>query len=478
MGRKSSGPRTCARTLLVETSLESNPEVVKRIYVFIDTQSDVSFIDHRLENFFNVKYPVQTYKMFSAQRGCSIRTKGFQVTGLTLRGIVSGKNLHVPFALSCSGLLDTRHDASTPDTVTAHAHLALYARKFPEFDESAHNMVLLGRDCGEVMAARLLSEGSPYLYDTPLGLALVGSVCLTGKNHSSVGLKRTKYCNTLCTRVLRSFNKIDHLNTVNNTVPEALQEPVVSMQGYSQKYPPPTTVHSLKTEVVTKATVPDSNPREVCGGDKPNNGISDPCTSNHEPLVNINSNLNDENNIINPCFHTLCTTVEPQLITPVFVQAEFQSLGSNLSRDDVFALHCGEASNLTLCNDNSLDRGIFVAHADDEQPGQSQHDQTFLNLINREVSITEKGNIQLPLSVQRALGVVWDTKTDTFSPSIITEVRPFTKHGILATVNTLGYDPAGLISPVTLLVKLFQREILPCKKSGSRTCRERRLPLP
>ena len=69
--------------------------------------------------------------------------------------------------------------------------------------------------------------------------------------------------------------------------------------------------------------------------------------------------------------------------------------------------------------------------------------------------------------MQRALGVVWDTKADTFSPSIITETRPFTKRGILATVNTLGYDPAGLISPVTLLGKLFQREMLPQKKSGS-----------
>ena len=71
----------------------------------------------------------------------------------------------------------------------------------------------------------------------PLGLALVDSVFLTSKNHSSVGLKQTKNYNTLCTRTLRFFNKIARLNTVNNTVPEDLQEPVVSTQGYSQKYP-------------------------------------------------------------------------------------------------------------------------------------------------------------------------------------------------------------------------------------------------
>ena len=72
-----------------------------------------------------------------------------------------------------------------------------------------------------------------------------------------------------------------------------------------------------------------------------------------------------------------------------------------------------------------------------------------------------------PSSVQRALGVVWDTQTDNFSPSLLAQTRPFTKRGILATVNALGCNPAGLISPITLAGQLFRREIIPQKKSGS-----------
>ena len=72
-----------------------------------------------------------------------------------------------------------------------------------------------------------------------------------------------------------------------------------------------------------------------------------------------------------------------------------------------------------------------------------------------------------PLSVSHALGFEWDVGSDTFSPNFSTQVRPFTKRGILATVNAIAYDPARLISPVILVGKLFQGEILPPKKSGS-----------
>ena len=75
---------TCAKTLLVEAYLEANPKLSKPVYVVIDDQSNSSFVDERLAKFFNVKFPVRSYKILSAQRDCSIRTKGLQVTGLRL----------------------------------------------------------------------------------------------------------------------------------------------------------------------------------------------------------------------------------------------------------------------------------------------------------------------------------------------------------------------------------------------------------
>ena len=81
---KASVPHTCAKTLLVEASLALNPGKIKQIYVAINDQSNVSFIHNELVEFFGVKFPVQSYRMSSAQRGCCISTKGFQVSGLRL----------------------------------------------------------------------------------------------------------------------------------------------------------------------------------------------------------------------------------------------------------------------------------------------------------------------------------------------------------------------------------------------------------
>ena len=59
-----------------------------------------------------------------------------------------------------------------------------------------------------------------------------------------------------------------------------------------------------------------------------------------------------------------------------------------------------------------------------------------------EVSAPTVASDSSPTSIQRALGVVWDVPSDTFSPNVPTEFIPFLKRGFLATVNALGYDPA------------------------------------
>ena len=104
-------------------------------------------------------------------------------------------------------------------------------------------MVLLGRDCGEVMAAKLLRQEEPYLYETPLGLALVGSVCLTGKNHSTVGLKQTKYCRSFCAQVFWfPVNKVKSNKVIANSVLNDQREPGVLMHVNSVEFPLPITV--------------------------------------------------------------------------------------------------------------------------------------------------------------------------------------------------------------------------------------------
>ena len=50
---------------------------------------------------------------------------------------------------------------------------------------------------------------------------------------------------------------------------------------------------------------------------------------------------------VDPCYHTLCTVVQPRLTTPVFVQYELSTPAQRRDPSDVFALHADESSSIS-----------------------------------------------------------------------------------------------------------------------------------
>nr|XP_055029189.1 uncharacterized protein LOC129418268 [Misgurnus anguillicaudatus] len=68
-----------------------------------------------------------------------------------------------------------------------------------------------------------------------------------------------------------------------------------------------------------------------------------------------------------------------------------------------------------------------------------------------------------PLPVQRSLGISWSLESDTFTFQVSKEQKPFTKRGVLSTVNSL-YDPLGFVAPITVQGKALIRELTsePC----------------
>ncbi|KAJ8364936.1 hypothetical protein SKAU_G00137670 [Synaphobranchus kaupii] len=67
-----------------------------------------------------------------------------------------------------------------------------------------------------------------------------------------------------------------------------------------------------------------------------------------------------------------------------------------------------------------------------------------------ELKDLDLGTDMLPM--QRSLSLNWDLKTDTFTFRVTNEEKPFTRRGVLSTVNSL-YDPLGFIAPVTIQVE-------------------------
>ena len=62
------------------------------------------------------------------------------------------------------------------------------------------------------------------------------------------------------------------------------------------------------------------------------------------------------------------------------------------------------------------------------------------------------------LPVERALGVVWDTNSDTFCFKVITKIKPPTRRNVLSITSSV-YDPLGFAAPCTLYPKTILREL-------------------
>ncbi|XP_014824793.1 PREDICTED: uncharacterized protein LOC106904820 [Poecilia mexicana] len=59
---------------------------------------------------------------------------------------------------------------------------------------------------------------------------------------------------------------------------------------------------------------------------------------------------------------------------------------------------------------------------------------------------------------QRSLGLLWEITTDMFTFSASTTIKPFTRRGVLSTVNSI-FDPLGLLAPITICGRALLREL-------------------
>lgn len=70
------------------------------------------------------------------------------------------------------------------------------------------------------------------------------------------------------------------------------------------------------------------------------------------------------------------------------------------------------------------------------------------------------------LPAQRSLGVYWDLEKDTFTFQVSLPEKPFTRRGVLSTVNSV-YDPLGLAAPVMLEGRKLLQQLVAMGKGTS-----------
>lgn len=75
----------------------------------------------------------------------------------------------------------------------------------------------------------------------------------------------------------------------------------------------------------------------------------------------------------------------------------------------------------------------------------SSNSREVLSSIPSELRANPKLDLDLD-QVERALGVYWDTQSDTFRFRTVQACKPFTKRGVLSIVSSL-FDPLGFLAP-------------------------------
>ncbi|XP_071964141.1 uncharacterized protein [Antedon mediterranea] len=95
----------------------------------------------------------------------------------------------------------------------------------------------------------------------------------------------------------------------------------------------------------------------------------------------------------------------------------------------------------------------------------SSNSQEVLNAFEREDIAKEIRDFNVEeggAPIQRSLGLQWRLFEDVFTFHINPEKKPFTKRGVLATINSI-YDPLGFISPVLVCGRVLFRTIMHLK---------------
>ena len=165
--------KSCSRTVPVELTMAGVRNKGIKCLCIIDEQSDTSFVDPSVMQFFGKECPLVDYQLTTMQ-GLRSQKVGHRVSGIMVRGL-GGGGVHVlPDLLTCDGIPNTKRQVARREDVARHEHIAHLAPEFPDVDDSLDVLLLLGTDSGDLVGTECFGSKSPFAHRTPLGWAMVG----------------------------------------------------------------------------------------------------------------------------------------------------------------------------------------------------------------------------------------------------------------------------------------------------------------
>ena len=192
----------CAKVLLVDLSLASDPSRSIRVYAIIDEQSDTTVVDEKVADYFGGSFPTRDITTRFVTNKAVFRHEAKILPELKVRGVMSRYSETLKGALTYPSVADNKHQVATPDIVRRFSHAAKYSKYFPNLDVDAEVLVLIGLDNVHIHRSDRLTKDAPYVHRTPLGYALVGKVCDESNSTSSpASILRIQTCDMMASQL-------------------------------------------------------------------------------------------------------------------------------------------------------------------------------------------------------------------------------------------------------------------------------------
>lgn len=182
--------KSCSKILLVDVWAKHKPASI-RCYALVDEQSSTSFVVTKLADQLGLDGPTHDYTL-TTMNGLKTFIECKIISGMVIKGVGENTPFQLPQVRTHDFIPNCKEEIASPDIVRAHSHISRYANRFNPVDSSAEVLLLIGRDCSDLIGTKCYGNVAPYVHKTPLGWALVGSACPYDKNNKLANVTTMK----------------------------------------------------------------------------------------------------------------------------------------------------------------------------------------------------------------------------------------------------------------------------------------------
>ena len=145
-----------------------------RCYAVIDEMSTSTFITPELAYDLNISGPEFTYSL-STMSGISTHTEGILLKNLLIRGVGERSFFKLPLVITNEFIPNCLENIASPEDVDKYPEIRKYSKFFNNVDKSLSVMIIIGRDSGDLMKTKCMGNHPPFVHQTNIGWALVGT---------------------------------------------------------------------------------------------------------------------------------------------------------------------------------------------------------------------------------------------------------------------------------------------------------------